>query len=222
MIKSVIWPISGPPLTLGLCQCREGAHGRGSSGQQGINSLSQILMALAHWNSRSHDSSAPPPNIAALFTLYIFLARALVYVFGVVLSVCGPASPLPSSLSPSLPLCICLFGFTQPKPWQRCWLRGLCIPLGWWRGLSSVHSLRPGADRSFTSTSLSNTPLDMRQHPAKRSAGGTHTHWQTLTASLSHTHTHTHTHRLWGERGKKREDQDVWLLTFHFQSSIHF
>lgn len=87
----------------------------------------------------------------------------------------------PLSLPPSL------FGFTQPKPWQQCWLRGLCIPLGWWRGLSSVHSLRPGADRSFTSTSLSNTPLDMRQHPAKRSAGGTRTRRQTLNTSYKHT-----------------------------------
>lgn len=26
-----------------------------------------------------------------------------------------------------------LFPFTQLKPRQQCWLRALCIPLGWWR-----------------------------------------------------------------------------------------
>ena len=45
MITSIIRYCS---LTLGLCQWSEGAHGRGSSGQKGINSLSHILMALAH------------------------------------------------------------------------------------------------------------------------------------------------------------------------------
>ena len=51
----------------------------------------------------------PPPNSAALFKLYVFLARALVYVFGVVLGVCGPASPLSLSLSLSLSVYLSLW-----------------------------------------------------------------------------------------------------------------
>lgn len=129
--------------------------------------------------------TAPPLRClpAALFTLNIFFWPVQMCMFSVWSLVCVAHS----SLSLSVCLSVCLFGFTQPKPWQQCWLRGLCIPLGWWRGLSSVHSLRPGADRSFTSTSLSNTPLDMRQHPAKRTAGDTRSHWQTLNTPHKHT-----------------------------------
>lgn len=54
---------------------RVGAHGCGSSGQKGINSLSQILMALAHWTfhkpeaAQSHNSS-PALTPKGLFCLH--------------------------------------------------------------------------------------------------------------------------------------------------------
>lgn len=44
------------PLSLALCQWWQGAHGHSCRGQQGINSLSQIVMALAHWTSRKPNA----------------------------------------------------------------------------------------------------------------------------------------------------------------------
>lgn len=193
MVKSIIWHIPVPCLvTLGL----RGHMGVALVDSRALtpdpNGLGILNLSLIPQANQSLDSSsALPPNSIVLFTLYIFLTCADVYDFSVVFGVCGPTSHSVLSLS------VALFGFTQTKPRQQCWLRGLCIPLGWWRGLSSEHSLRPGADRSFTSTSLSNTPLDMRQHPAKRSAGGTRTHRQTLNTSYT-------THTLSLSREKKR------------------
>lgn len=137
-----------------------GVHGRVSSRQQGvINSLPQILMVLAHWTS-----AILPAHCIALFALYIFPARTDVYVFSAVLRVCvrvPPPSPVHDNGAASHSLLflvlVSFFSFSQPKPRERRWLRVLCIPLGWWRGLSSARSLRPAADRSFTSTSLWNT-----------------------------------------------------------------
>lgn len=156
-------------------------------------SLSQIWIPMAHWTShkpktaQSQDLSISTGSQQRchVYTMYS-LTRALEYVFQ-----CGPlivhsAWPFHSSSSS-------LFPFTQLKPRQQCWLRALCIPLGWWRALSSVRSLRPGADRSFTSTSLSNTRLDVRQHPAKRSAGGSDKQSQLPTQTITHKHAHTHT-----------------------------
>lgn len=153
--------------------------------------LSQILMALAHWTSgKPKAARVTTPPLHCLPTELLCLHCTFFWpvhscMFSVWSLVCVARLVTQCSLSFSLSLS----GFTQPKPWQQYWLRGLCIPLGWWRGLSSVRSLRPGADRSFTSTSLSNTPLDMRQHPPKRSAGGTHTHWQTSLLLAQYTHT---------------------------------
>lgn len=80
------------------------------------------------------------------------------------------------------------FPCTQLKSRQHYWLRGLCIPLGWWRGLSSEHSLQPGADRSFTSTSLSNTAR--RETAPGEEVCRRYTYLQTN--NLTHQHWHTH------------------------------
>lgn len=132
-IKSI--PPACCPPTLGQRQWRKGPRGRGANGQQGIYSLSLILMAPLPWIQHTpnaaqsrHSSSmlpqAPPLCFYCLFFWPFADECMLIVAVGVWVCECVWA--------------FLFFGFAQPKPRQTCWLRGLCIPLRWWRDLSSV------------------------------------------------------------------------------------